>query len=376
MKKIAILGSTGSIGTQALDIIEKNPGKYKVTALSCRTRTEILTEQIEKFKPEAVVVDNEIQAIELSDKYRNTDFLYGMQGLIQAASYGSHDMLLNSLVGISGLAPTYAAICAGKNIALANKETLVAGGELIMNAVAENKVDMLPVDSEHSAIFQCINSGKREDVSRLFLTASGGPFRGKKLSELESVTVTEALNHPNWDMGNKITIDSATMMNKGFELIEAKWLFDMDIEDIQVLVHPQSIVHSAVEFKDGSVIAQMGVPDMRVPIGLAFSYPDRLEDVSKKLDFFNEGANLTFEQVDENTFTCLKMAAESARAGGSYPVVLNGANEVLVDRFLKGQIGFLDIQKTLEKVLDKHKPKYNLTLDEILEIDKEIRKTV
>ena len=373
MKKIAILGSTGSIGTQALDIIEKNPDKYKVTVLSCGKRTELLSEQINKFKPDVAVVAEENQAAELSKKHPETEIFYGDEGLKKAASLADHEMVLNALVGIRGLAPTYAAIKAGKDIALANKETLVTGGEIIMNAVRENGVKMLPVDSEHSAIFQCMHAGERKDVSRILLTASGGPFRGKTRKELENVTPEQALNHPNWDMGSKITIDSATMMNKGFEVIEARWLFDMDIDKIQVLVHPQSIVHSAVEFCDGSVIAQMGVPDMRVPIGLAFSYPDRLPELSEKLDMLKEGANLTFEKPDCETFRCLSLAFEASKKGGTYPVVLNGANEVLVDRFLNKEISFIDIQNTLEDVLNRHDPVYEPTLEQILETDRAVR---
>lgn len=376
MKKIAILGSTGSIGTQALDIIEKNPDRYKATVLSCGNRIRLLSEQIVKFKPDTVVVATAEQASEISSKHPDVQVLFGDEGLKKAAADGEHEMVLNALVGIRGLAPTYAAINAGKDIALANKETLVTGGGLIMDAVRKKGVRMLPVDSEHSAIFQCMHAGKRKDVSRILLTASGGPFRGMTLEELKSVTLQQALDHPNWNMGNKITIDSATMMNKGFEVIEAKWIFDIDIDNITVLVHPQSIVHSAVEFCDGSVIAQMGVPDMRVPIGLAFSYPDRLCDLSEKLDMFNEGANLTFEKPDYKTFKCLELAFEASRKGGTYPVVLNGANEVLVDRFLRKEISFLDIQHTLEDVLNRHEPVYEPGLEDILETDKKIRDTV
>lgn len=373
MKKIAILGSTGSIGTQALDIIEKNPDKFQATVLSCGNRVDLLSEQIEKFRPEVAVVADEKQALDLAKKHKNVEILYGKEGLVKAASCGSHQMVLNSLMGIRGLEPTYAAICAGKDIALANKETLVAGGEVVMDAVAKHNVAMLPVDSEHSAIFQCLEGNNKKEIRKILLTASGGPFRGKSLKELEDVTLEEALNHPNWSMGSKITIDSATMMNKGLEVIEAKWLFGVDVDDIQILVHPQSIVHSAVEYCDGSVIAQMGVPDMRTPIALAFSYPARLENPAEKINFFKEGANLTFEEPNPKVFKCIDFAYEASRAGGSYPVVLNGANEVLVDSFLKGEIDFIDIQNTLEEILNEHTPKYNLTLEEILEVDREIR---
>lgn len=376
MKKIAILGSTGSIGTQALDIIEKNSDKFKATVLSCGSRTEKLSEQIDKFKPEVVVVATEAQAKEISSKHKDVEVLYGDDGLCQAASKGNHEMVLNSLMGIRGLAPTYSAICAGKDIALANKETLVAGGEVIMSAVWKHGVKMLPVDSEHSAIFQCLQGNNKSEVRKILLTASGGPFRGMTIEQLQDVTLEQALNHPNWDMGSKITIDSATMMNKGLEVIEAKWLFDVELDQIQVLVHPQSIVHSGVEYIDGSVITQMGVPDMRTPIALAFTYPNRIENSMEHLDFFGAGANLTFEKPDLETFKCLKLAYDASKAGGSYPVVLNGANEVLVDRFLKKEIGFVEIQQTLEKILNKHKPQYNLSLEDILSIDKEIRNMI
>lgn len=376
MKKIAILGSTGSIGTQALDIIEKNSDKFKATVLSCGSRTEKLSEQIDKFKPEVVVVATEAQAKEISSKHKDVEVLYGDDGLCQAASKGDHEMVLNSLMGIRGLAPTYSAICAGKDIALANKETLVAGGEVIMSAVEKHGVKMLPVDSEHSAIFQCLQGNNKSEVRKILLTASGGPFRGMTLEQLQGVTLEQALNHPNWDMGSKITIDSATMMNKGLEVIEAKWLFDVELDQIQVLVHPQSIVHSGVEYIDGSVITQMGVPDMRTPIAWAFTYPNRIENSMENLDFFGAGANLTFEKPDLETFKCLKLAYDASKAGGSYPVVLNGANEVLVDRFLKKEIGFIEIQQTLEKILNEHKPQYNLSLDDILSIDKEIRNMI
>lgn len=376
MKKIAILGSTGSIGTQALDIIEKNSDKFKATVLSCGSRIEKLSEQIDKFKPEVVVVATEAQAKEISSKHKDVEVLYGDDGLCQAASKGNHEMVLNSLMGIRGLAPTYSAICAGKDIALANKETLVAGGEVIMSAVWKHGVKMLPVDSEHSAIFQCLQGNNKSEVRKILLTASGGPFRGMTIEQLQDVTLEQALNHPNWDMGSKITIDSATMMNKGLEVIEAKWLFDVELDQIQVLVHPQSIVHSGVEYIDGSVITQMGVPDMRTPIALAFTYPNRIENSIEHLDFFGAGANLTFEKPDLETFKCLKLAYDASKAGGSYPVVLNGANEVLVDRFLKKEIGFVEIQQTLEKILNKHKPQYNLSLEDILSIDKEIRNMI
>ena len=376
MKKIAILGSTGSIGTQALDIIRNNSDKFEATVLSCGKRVEKLSEQIEEFHPKIVVVSDEKQAMELSHKHKNVEVLFGENGLIEAASKSDHDIVLNSLMGIRGLAPTYAAICANKDIALANKETLVAGGEVVMKAVKEHNVKMLPVDSEHSAIFQSLQGNCDAKIKRILLTASGGPFRGMSLEQLHGVTLEQALKHPNWSMGSKITIDSATMMNKGLEVIEAKWLFDVNLNQIEVLVHPQSIVHSGVEFIDGSIIAQLGVPDMRTPIAYAFTYPERIQGSAEHLDFFSEASNLTFEKPDFETFKCLKFAFEALKAGGSYPVVLNGANEVLVDRFLKGKISFIDIQNTLEKILQNHKPEYNLELEDILRIDKEIRSMI
>jgi 1-deoxy-D-xylulose-5-phosphate reductoisomerase len=372
MKKLAILGSTGSIGTQTLDIIEQNPDQFTAAVLSCGTNVELLGKQIEKHKPVLAVVSNEDDAVEMGKKYPNTEFLYGMEGLIVAAAKTDCDMVLNSLIGMMGLMPTYCAIEAGKDIALANKETLVAGGEVVMDAVKENKVRLLPVDSEHSAIFQALQGNDRQDINRILLTASGGPFRGYSLEQLGLVTVSQALNHPNWKMGNKITIDSATMMNKGLEVIEARWLFDVQPENIEVIIHPQSIIHSMVEYKDHSIIAQLGIPDMRVPISYALTYPERIENQIDGVDFFEMGS-LTFAKPDLDTFKCLGFAFEAAKAGGSYPVVLNAANEVLVQQFLEGRISFLDIQNTIEKVLQNHKPVYRLDLEGILEIDQNVR---
>lgn len=378
MKKIAILGSTGSIGTQCLDIVDQNPDRFQVTVLTCGKRVEMMADQIEKYRPEVAVAGDEEGAMKLSsllkDKGLKTDVLYGQEGLKTAAAQADSDMVLNSLLGISGLAPTMAAIEAGRDIALANKETLVAGGQLVMDKVKEKGVKLLPVDSEHSAIFQCLEGNQGRTLRKILLTASGGPFRGYTLEQLEQVTLAQALKHPKWSMGQKITIDSASMMNKGLEVIEAKWLFDVDVDDIQILVHPQSIVHSMVEFNDTSVIAQLGIPDMRIPISLALGYPERLDSDSTSLDFFGAGSNLTFEKPNPEVFRCIHMAYESSRAGGSYPVVLNSANEVLVDLFLKEKIRFIDIQRNLEKILDAHVGQYDLTLEQILEIDKEVRK--
>lgn len=375
MKKVAILGSTGSIGTQALDVIRANRDQFEVTSLTCGKNIEELSKQIEEFSPHLVVTADGTDALKLVKRYPKLEVMYGEEGLIAAAEDDS-EILLNSLMGMRGLVPTYRGIRAGKDIALANKETLVAGGELVMDAVHRSGVKLLPVDSEHSAIFQCLQGNQGKRIKRVLLTASGGPFRGYNRKQLEEVTLEQALKHPKWTMGRKITIDSATMMNKGLEVIEARWLFDVPLTDIQILVHPESIVHSAVEFEDTSVIAQLGLPDMRIPISVALGYPERLPYEGKGLDFFKEGANLTFEEPDAEVFGCIKLAYEASNAGGSYPVVMNAANEVLVDQFLQGQIGFVDIEKTIEKILELHTPSYNLGLNDIIEIDQIIRKEV
>lgn len=378
MKKISILGSTGSIGTQALEVIRANKDIFEVSALSCAGSLDLLCRQIEEFKPEAVAVKNEKDALSLSGKYRNIEFFFGMEGLKSIASMEGCDMVLNSLMGMIGLEPTLAAIESGKDIAFANKETLVVGGELVMKAAREKGVKLFPVDSEHSAIFQSLQGNRENRIKRIILTASGGPFRGYSLKQLEDVTLKQALAHPNWSMGNKITIDSATMMNKGLEVIEAKWLFDVPIERIQVVVHPQSILHSAVEYMDSSVIGQMGKPDMRVPIAYAFSYPRRLdlEEVTESLDFFSLKEGLTFDSVDTDVFKTIGLACEAAERGGSYPVVLNGANEVLVELFLKERIKFIDIQNSLLKIMEEHDAEYNLDIEGVLEADRRIREEV
>ena len=375
MRKVSILGSTGSIGTQALDVIRANKEKFQVTALACGRNLELLSEQIKEFAPKIAVIESAQDAKVLAERHPEVEVFCGEEGLVTAAT-ADCDMVLNSLMGMRGLVPTYAAIKAGKDIALANKETLVAGGELVMEAVKETGVKMLPVDSEHSAIFQCLQGNEDKEIKRILLTASGGPFRGWSLEQLEGVTLAQALKHPKWTMGQKITIDSATMMNKGLEVIEAKWLFDVDLDQIQILVHPQSIVHSAVEFMDTSVIAQLGLPDMRIPISIAMGYPERIPYQGPALDFFKEGANLTFEEPNPEVFKCIKMAYDASKAGGSYPVVLNAANEVLVDLFLKEKIQFIDIQNRLEDILDKHNPTYNLTLEDIIRVDENTRKEI
>lgn len=369
MKKISLLGSTGSIGTQCLDIVRENREKYEVEAITCGSNAELLAQQIEEFKPKMAVTARQEDAAELQKQFKSVQFFWGRDGLIEAAK-ADCDMVVNGLMGMRGLEPTYHAIKSGRDIALANKETLVAGGEVIMSAVKEHGVRMLPVDSEHSAIFQSLEGNEGRKINRILLTASGGPFRGFTLDQLENVTLEQALKHPNWSMGQKITIDSATMMNKGLEVIEAKWLFDIDVRKIEILVHPQSILHSAVEFEDKSVIGQMGVPDMRIPISFAMSYPERTFNPREGVDFFGKAANLTFHKPNPEVFRCIKIAYDSSEAGGTYPVVMNAANEVLVDLFLNRKIRFIDIQNNLERILDAHKPAYNLDLEGILEADR------
>lgn len=372
MKRILIMGSTGSIGSQALDIIRDNRDKFCVSGLSCRSRIENLIEQIREFNPLAVCVGNEQDALKVREMFPEVEVFYGDQGLVELADVPC-DIVLNSLMGISGLAPTYRAIRNGRDIALANKETLVTGGKLITDLVAEHGVKLLPVDSEHSAIFQCLMGNKNQKIKRLLLTASGGPFRNSSIEELKDVTIEQALNHPKWSMGSKITIDSATMMNKGLEVIEAKWLFDVDASAIDIHVHPESIVHSMVEFEDNSILAQLGLPDMKIPISYAFNFPDRLPLKGDGLDFFTMASELHFEKPRRDVFKCIDLAYRSLAEGGTSPVVLNGANEELVAMFLEGEIGFLDIPNTIERVMDDHKLFVPSSIDEILAVDIEAR---
>lgn len=391
MKKISILGSTGSIGRQTLDIINKD--EIEVVALACGKNIDLLSKQIERFAPQIVSVEREEDAKALATKHPNLEVFWGEEGLNAVAECDA-DLMINAIMGMVGLEPTYKAIISGKDIALANKETLVAGGEIIMKAAQDKGIEILPVDSEHSAIYQCLNTYKNRInaeniVRRIILTASGGPFRGYSLEELQHVTLKDALNHPNWSMGKKITVDSATMMNKGLEVIEAKWLFDVDLYKIDVHVHPQSIVHSAVEFIDGSIIAQMGMPDMRVPISYAINYGERKKIISasedsveleankgmKFTDLFEIG-NLTFEKPDMSVFKCLAFAYAALEEGKSYPAVLNSANEALVDLFLNEKIQFIDIQNNLESFLDKHEPVELKTIDEIKEMDREVKERI
>jgi 1-deoxy-D-xylulose-5-phosphate reductoisomerase len=375
MKKLAILGSTGSIGTQTLDLVSKFPEEFTVTILTCNRNIDILAKQIKKYRPEYVVVCD-LAAYEcISKENLNVKILYGYKGIITALDNTCVDVVVNALVGISGMLPTRHAIKLGATIALANKETLVTAGELIMADAKAKGVKILPIDSEHNAIAQCLNGENKDRLKHIILTASGGPFRGKSHSDMERVTIKEALAHPSWTMGKKITIDSATMMNKGFEVLEAKWLFDVDIDMINVVVHPQSIVHSMVEFIDGSVIAQMSMPNMKLPIGYVLFEGKRMPLDLKPLCLSDIGT-LTFEKPDTKAFPCLEYAYYAGNLGGTCPAALNAANEVLVDAFLKGKIGFLEIQNTIEKVLESHKLIKHPDYESIIETDYLTRKLV
>ncbi|MBR7131950.1 MAG: 1-deoxy-D-xylulose-5-phosphate reductoisomerase [Clostridia bacterium] len=371
MKSLIILGSTGSIGTQALEVCRRDG--YRVTALAAGRNTELLEKQAREFKPAVVAVFNENAARELAIKLKDTDIkvLSGVEGVC-AAAQGEGEIVLNSIVGIAGLRPTLAAIEAGKTIALANKETLVTGGELVNKAAREKGVKILPVDSEHSAIFQSLQGTPEKSLKKILLTASGGPFYGKKRADLENVTVKEALNHPNWSMGAKITIDSATLMNKGLEVIEAVHLFGVTASQIEVLVHRQSIVHSGVELSDGAVIAQLGTPDMRLPIQYALTYPERSDFAFEHLSLSDIGT-LTFEKPDLDTFRCLGLCIEAINRGGLAPTAVNGANEEAVRLFLEGKIKFLQIADLVEKALVNVNNKREFTLEDILEADKAAR---
>ena len=356
MKNIIILGSTGSIGVSALKVIKQHPEKYRVVALSAARNIGLLLRQIKEFKPVAVSVLDESLAERLKTKLGKgpaPDIFFGKNGYKQIATMEGTDTVISAMTGAAGLIPTFEAIQSGKNIALANKETMVMAGGLVMDEAKKRGVSILPVDSEHSAILQSLQGHPREDLKRIILTASGGPFRNLSLDEMRKMTAAQALNHPNWDMGPKITIDSATLMNKGLEVIEAKWLFDLPIEKIGVLVHPQSIIHSMAEYIDGSIIAQLGVPDMTIPISYALSYPHHLRNHLSPLDLLTAG-DLQFQKPDMSRFRCLALALEAAKTGGTMPAVLNGSNEIAVDAFLKGQIGFLDIPALIEKTMIIH----------------------
>lgn len=375
MKKISVLGSTGSIGTQTLDVARAN--NYCVRALAANNSVELLAAQAREFSPEIVCIGNENKLSKLKDALNGTSckIVCGMDGLCEIASMCDVDIMVNALVGMIGLLPTLTAIDNKTDIALANKETLVTGGQLVINKARENNVKIYPVDSEHSAIFQCLQGNDGNEISKIILTASGGPFFGKTKAELKNVTVAQALNHPNWSMGNKITIDSATLMNKGLEFIEAKWLFDLDPSQIEIVVHRQSVVHSAVEFADNSVIAQLGVPDMKIPIQYALTYPNRLKCDVKKLSLTDYG-NLTFEKPDFETFDCLRACIDAIKLGGTYPCIVNAVNEEAVAMFLDEKISFLRIGELSLAALKEFTKSSVSSYEDIIKAEKEARRFV
>lgn len=381
MKNISILGVTGSIGTQTLDVIRNSEGKINLIGITANSSVNKIKEIIGEFEPKYVAMmdENSSKIIEefCNKEYPNIQVFNGIDGLVKIATLEEIDTVVTSVVGMIGLRPTIAAIEAKKDIALANKETLVVAGELVMNKAKENNVKILPVDSEHSAIFQSLSGYKNKDINKILLIASGGPFRGKTIDDLKDVTVKEALKHPKWNMGQKISIDSATLMNKGLEVIEAHFLFDCDYDNIEVIVHPQSIIHSMVEYKDASVIAQLGSPDMRLPIQYALNYPERKGMIAKPVNFYELGA-LTFEKPDLETFKCLRFAYEAGKIGGLAPTILNGANEEAVALLLKEKIKFLQIAEIIEECMSVFKENYydELNLDNIIELDKKVREYI
>lgn len=372
MKRLAILGSTGSIGTQTLEVVRENNEDLEVVALAAGSNVELLEKQIREFHPRYASLQSEEAAKELKLRVQDMDVtvLCGMDGLLQIAEMEESDVLVTAIVGMIGIRPTIAAIKKKKAIALANKETLVTAGHIIMPLAAQMGVSILPVDSEHSAIFQSLHGENRDRISKLLITASGGPFRGRTRAELENIQVEDALKHPNWAMGRKITIDSATLVNKGLEVMEAKWLFDVELDRIQVVVHPQSIIHSMVEFVDGGIMAQLGSPDMKLPIQYALFYPDRRPMNGKRVDFFELG-QITFEKVDPETFTGLKLAFQAATDGGSVPTVFNAANEKAVALFLNRKIRFLQIPEIIGACMEHHKKIENPDVEEILRTEQE-----
>ncbi len=374
-RQLAILGSTGSIGTQALEVVSEHSDLFEVYALTANNQVDLLINQARKYMPEVVVIANERKYPELKEALEDLPIKVwaGADAIAQMVQSEPIDMVLTAMVGYSGLRPTISAIKAGKAIALANKETLVVAGELIMKLAAEHKVPILPVDSEHSAIFQCLTGAYDNPIEKILLTASGGPFRRKKLEELATVTKAQALKHPNWTMGAKITIDSASMMNKGFEMIEAKWLFDVTPDQVQVVVHPQSVIHSMVQFEDGAVIAQLGIPDMKLPIAYAFSFPTRMRSMAPRLDF-NQYSTLTFEEPDMERFRNLAFAFEAARQGGNMPCILNAANEVVVAAFLQDRIGFLQMSDVIERTMRKASFIVNPSYEDYVATDTEARR--
>ena len=372
MNKIVLLGSTGSIGTQTLDIVRNYASDLQIVALAAGSNVALMEQQIREFRPKKAVMWSTEAAKDLKEKVADlsVEVLAGMDGLLEIVTMEEADTVVTAIVGMIGIRPTIAAIESGKTIALANKETLVTAGHIIMPLAKEKGVKILPVDSEHSAIFQSMNGEKKEQVDKILLTASGGPFRGKKTEDLLNIRVEDALKHPNWSMGRKITIDSATLVNKGLEVIEAKWLFDVSLDKIQVVVHPQSIIHSMVQYKDGGIIAQLGTPDMKLPIQYALFYPDRRDLPGKKLDFY-ELSQMTFEKPDMETFYGLRLAFDAAKIGGSMPTVYNAANEKAVSLFLDRKIGFLQIPEFIQKAMENHKMIENPSVNEILSAEKE-----
>lgn len=374
-RQLAILGSTGSIGTQALEVVSEHSDLFEVYALTANNQVDLLINQARKYMPEVVVIANERKYPELKEALEDLPIKVwaGADAIAQMVQSEPIDMVLTAMVGYSGLRPTISAIKAGKAIALANKETLVVAGELIMKLAAEHKVPILPVDSEHSAIFQCLTGAYDNPIEKILLTASGGPFRTKSLEELATVTKAQALRHPNWTMGAKITIDSASMMNKGFEMIEAKWLFDVTPDQVQVVVHPQSVIHSMVQFEDGAVIAQLGIPDMKLPIAYAFSFPTRMRSMAPRLDF-NQYSTLTFEEPDMERFRNLAFAFEAARQGGNMSCILNAANEVVVAAFLQDRIGFLQMSDVIEQTMRKASFIVNPSYEDYVATDTEARR--
>ena len=371
MKRLTVLGSTGSIGRNTLNIVGMFPDRFQIKALAAKSQIDLLAEQVRQFHPEAVVVYNETIADGLKtllDDSIPVEILHGSEGYEAAAARPDVNMIVAAMMGAAGLKPTLAAIDTGKDIALANKETLVMAGDIVMAAARAKNVAILPVDSEHSAIFQCLSGQRKQDLDKIFLTASGGPFRQTPSEELAGVTPERALDHPNWSMGNKITIDSATLMNKGLEVLEAKSLFDVDTGQIEVVVHPQSIIHSMVAYTDGSVIAQLGIPDMKGAIAYALSYPERMP-IQQPLPDFTGGPDLTFEAPDMDRFPCLALAFEACKTGKTLPAVLNAANEVVVEAFLSGDIGFLQIPEIIRNVMSAHTPETDPTLQQILDAD-------
>ena len=370
MKNLVVLGSTGSIGTQTLDVVRANPDRFHISVLVANRSDELLEKQIKEFQPELAVLSDEAAAKRLKERFAGkTRIEGGRQAVIDAAVYPEADIIVTSLMGFAGLEPTMAALEAGKDIALANKETLVVAGELVMAKAKEKGCAILPVDSEHCALFQCLQGQDRAALEKLIITASGGPFRGKKADQLQNLTIKDVLAHPTWNMGQKITVDSASLINKGLEVIEARWLYDVDFDRIQVVVHPQSIIHSMVQYQDGTVMAQLGCTDMRLPIQYALTYPERVVSSFPRVDFY-ELAKLTFEKPDMDTFRGLKLAFEAGRTGGTMPCIMNAANEVAVEAFLRGESGFLRIYELIEAAMNAGEVVYKPSLEQLLEADR------